>query len=70
MKKFSQHLALVLLLIGAIPASAAGPKDKEKAEIIGQPTALVVQPPSITLEWSPGHAAARGHRQVRRWLGA
>src|SRR5205823_10604921 len=40
---------LALLLLTATPGLAAGPNDKDKAAIIGQPTALIVQPQNITL---------------------
>lgn len=51
MKPTSVHCLLTTLffLVGVLPLAAAGPKDKEKAEVIGQPTALVVQPSNITL---------------------
>ncbi len=40
-------LALLLALTSTVPAAA--PTDEEKAAVIGQPTALVVQPATITL---------------------
>lgn len=48
MKTLSRLTPIVLLLATPL-ATAAGPTDKEKADIIGQPTALVVQPESVTL---------------------
>jgi len=41
-------LSLALLVLAAAPSLAA-PSDKDKVAIIGQPTALVVQPENITL---------------------
>ena len=54
-----QLLALGLLLVALAPARAAVPTEPEtRAAVIGQPTALIVQPPSIEL------AGAQSMQQV------
>lgn len=40
---------LLVFLAAALPAAAAGPSDKDKAAIVGQPSALIVQPENVTL---------------------
>ena len=62
MPAFQRPIAAALMLILIAPglAALAAPPNapEEKAKIVGQPTAIVVQPPSITL------VAARGMQQL------
>jgi hypothetical protein len=43
-------LGVALWCVSSLPAGAAGPNDTERAQIIGQPTALLVQPDNIVLD--------------------